>query len=1264
MSGFSVRKPFTVLALVVIIIALGLVSFRSMKPELLPNIDLPYIITVTSYPGATAEQVEAEVTRPLESSFASLEALKSIDSQSNSNYSLVIMEFSEGADLNAASLDILQKVNQVDGTWSDTIGAPVIVKMNPNMLPVMIATVEMKDTDITGLSRFMDETLQTKLEGIEGVASLDVSGMRREQVNVMIRADKIKQINEEMAASIKADIGDKEQELKDTKADLESQLNDLKAKNKELEQNIKAFAQKAGEGSAKLSEGWAEWNIAVAENLAQLEAGLKEMKGQLAAVEKQQANDTKAAVAIAVAEAQARKGGVPLTDEEKESITVQVTAEVEARYAPLKKKLNDGITKTEKGIEEMKGAGKTLAESQGKLDTMTIETQTTLVSASAALAVAQGQITSGIAQVDQGLDQFEDALETALKQADMSSALTMATVSSILKAQNFSMPAGMVKEGNTDYLVRVGDEVASIEELQDMVLLDTGMDGVGNIKLNEVADVFMSDNLSDLYAKVNGHDGVLLMFSKQSEWNTTEVTDAITAKFDELSNQYPDLKFTALMNQGDYIYQVINAITSDLLWGALFAMLILLLFLRDIRPTLVTLCAIPISLVFALTAMYFTGVSINILSLGGLAVAIGRLVDDSIVVMENIFRLKSKGYSAIKAAVTGASQVAGAVTSSTLTTICVFAPLAFVEGLTKQLFRDFALTFAYALLASLVVAMTLVPTIASGFFRNMQPKPHNWLARFLGLYDRALMWVMRYKAIALIFVFVMLAVSVFSVTAKGFAYMPEGGSDQISVSLTVSKNVDQDERAKKADEAMAKISAIDGVDTVGMMSGSGLGGSGGGLGVFFGSGGGSESLLDFSTYVLLKPGSDVEGITSKIEKSLEPLAPDLSAEVQNSMSSMSLGGSGITVNIYSDDNEDIINASKTVSEAMSNVAGVEDIDDGLDETTPEIRFTVDRAKASKYGLTTAQVFQQVNAALTKENNSTQVTFDNKSYDVVLVNEHSESGDLTPAYIESLDFNVTQKDGAVENVKLNKIATTGAAVALPGVQRSDQRRYLPVSATVGENHNVTLVTQAVEKKLAALSLPAGVTYEIEGENQEIMDAFAQLTLMVVLGMLLVYLIMVAQFQSLKSPFIILFTIPLAFTGGFFALLISGMVLSVISFIGFAMLVGVIVANGIVLVDCINRLRLEGMDRVSAIREGAAMRMRPILMTALTTIFALLVIAIGIGDGTEMMQPLAVVCIGGLVYGTFMTLFVVPIIYDIFAKKELRKISDDDLTVGSD
>jgi len=805
-----------------------------------------------------------------------------------------------------------------------------------------------------------------------------------------------------------------------------------------------------------------------------------------------------------------------------------------------------------------------------------------------------------------------------------------------------------------DYLVRVGDPIGSIDELSGLLLFDPKLDGVSPVYLSDIAEVFTSDNLDSLYARINGNDGVVISFNKQNIYATADVTDNITTRFEELAAEYPGLKFTSLMNQGDYIHIVVNSILENLLLGAAFAIIILILFLKDIRPTFITLISIPISVMFAIVLMYFSGVTLNIISLSGLAVAVGMLVDNSIVVIENIFRLRTKGFSAVKAAISGTAQVAGAITSSTLTTICVFAPIVFVEGITRQLFTDIALTLAYSLIASLIVAMTLVPAMAGGMFRNMREKPNKTLDRALRVYEKALDWSLRHKAVVLIVSIALLLGSAGLVILRGFSFMPEMDMPQLTVTVSMPEGSTFDELRETSDEVSERLLALDGVKTVGAIANKGS------MLSIIGLGGSSSDKAATSTmmYVMIEEGKSGNAMGELILEATAGIDAEITL-ASNAMSMSMLSGNGITMEIYGNDIETLFTSTRQAASVLEGVDGVAEVDNGIGDTDPEIRFVIDKEKAMEHGLTVAQVFSEVSTALSGDKNVTGVTWDSGTFDVLVSQGNSE--ELTPDYIKSLEITVTDREGNKSTVLLSDIAEVVYTESPVSISRQDQRRYIAVSATLEEGYNVTRVTQAAEDAMRGENLPQGVSYKFTGENEMIMDAMRDMLYMLLLGILLVYLIMVAQFQSLKSPFVVMFTIPLAFTGGFIALLVTGFELSVVAVVGFTMLVGIIVNNGIVLVDYIIQLRREGAERIAAIKEAGVTRMRPVLMTSLTTILGLITMAIGMGTGAEIMQPVAIVCIGGLTYATLMTLFVVPIIYDIFNKKEIKVVDEADLVV---
>ncbi len=1122
MSKFSVRNPLTVFMAVIVAIVLGIVSYTRMTPDLMPSIDLPYVVVVTSYAGATPEKVETVVSKPIEQSMGTLDGIKNITSTSSENVSMIMLEFEEETNMDSATVDILQKLNQIEGYWDDMVGTPYIMKMNPNMMPVAVASVQMDGMNKSELSNLLDETLLNRLEGINGVASIATTGNVDEEVSVLLSQSKIDSLYEKIYAELDKNFEEPQKQLDDSK--------------KQLDEAVKGF----------------EKAIADIDSNADMPADMKE---------------------------QAK---------------VQITSSPE--YV---------------------------------------------------------QVQEGLKNLEQGQQELDKSKEELHKKIDLSALLSMDTLSGILTAEDFAMPAGYVKEGDAKWIVNVGDEIKSIEEIQNLVLADLKIDGVEPVRIKDVADVVVTDDSADIYAKINGEDGVVLSFSKQSSYATADVADNIAEKFDELSEEYEGLHFVTLMNQGDYINLVVDSITSSLLWGALFAVIVLFIFLRDIRPTFITLCSIPVSVIFAVVLMYFSGISLNMMSLSGLSIAVGMLVDNSIVVIENIYRLKSKGESVAKAAISGAVQVAGAITASTLTTICVFLPIVFVDGLTRTLFVDMALTLGYALVASLIIALTFVPATASKILKkDIKKKPENPNG-ITAKYRKAVTWCLSHKIAVFAVALVLLAGSILAELSRGFTFMPDMDMPHLSATLETEFGTSFEDTTALADEAIKRIQGVEDVETVGAMISSDSA-----MSMLGGSGGSSNSV---TFYIMLD--ENKKRSSNEVIKEINELCSDLDCDFNATSStdvSALMGGSGISVNIYGDDIEQLQKSAEEISEIVSGVEGTQNITNGLEENDPALKITVDKEKAMLKGLTVAQIFSEISDSLTTEKKAIDVIFDDTSYQVYVSDEDTDS--LSVDDIKNYIMEVTAQDGTVSEVKLSDVASVEETESLSSITRQNQKRYLTVSSEIADGYNVSLVSSDVEKALESYETPKGITFEISGENENIMDSMKQLVEMLLLGVMLVYMIMVAQFQSLKSPFIIMFTIPLAFTGGMLALLVTGFEISVISMLGFVMLCGIIVNNGIVLVDYINQLRLEGMERRKAIAEAGATRMRPIFMTSITTILGLIVMALGVGDGAEMMQPIAIVCIGGLLYATLLTLFVIPCLYDLMNKKELKKLSKEDLEIS--
>jgi len=1294
MVKFSVKKPLTVFVAVLAVLVLGVVAYLKMTPDLLPNMDFPYVVIVTSDPGASPEAVESAVTRPMEQSMSTLDRIKSVTSTSQDSVSMVVLEFEDGVNMDTVSVDIQQKINILQGSWDDGVGTPYVLKINPSMLPVQVAAVSYSGKDVTELSDFVENTLTQKLEGISGVASVAVSGTVQRQAHIILSQEKLDALTATLREAIGKTLDETASQLEGTRSQLESAKGAIRSTEESAVREAAMQALTAVQQSL----------TTLRSSESRLEANLKEL-AEIQALKVQL--DAKNAVYQARMEAIRQDDS--LTEEEKaeqlaaiendpEYIQLQADlAELELRIAALNTSWEQAAEDAKRWQEMLEQLKEQIRQLENDSVVASIADEVTagvitMADGVTQLLSANVQLDSALTQLEQGLRTLESSRASALEQADLSGALNIQTITALLTAQNFSMPAGYLQEDGVNYMVSVGDSISSRQEMSDMVLFDLGLEGVEPVKLSDVAEIVVTDNSDEIYAKLNGDNGVIVSFNKQSAYATAEVSDNIQARCDTLEKEHDGLHFVPLMDQGDYIYIIINSILSSLGWGALFAVLILYLFLKDLRPTLITLCSIPVSVIFAVVLMYFSGVTINMISLSGLAVAVGMLVDNSVVVIENIYRLRSKGATVIQAAVSGAAQVVGAITASTLTTVCVFLPIVFVEGITKQLFTDLALTMTYSLLASLIVALTLVPAMASGMLKKEKAVKTGLLERVYPAYRRAVGWSLGHKAVVLLLAVVLLAGSAWGAVSRGFVFMPQIDMNNVSLTVTMPEGISREEAVALADEVVRRAGTVENVDAVGAMMSSG---SGMDMSSMMGGSGGA---YDVTAYVTMPEGAS----GAKAGKAIEELCADLPCQVtaSGSMDSMStyLAGSGVSLKVYGDDMEDLQSSAKALAATLKTVEGTGEVSDGLEEATTALHISVDRNAAMEKGVTVAQVYMAVASALTNSSASSGLTLDGLEMEVSvqspeesrMTREKLMDLEITPSSGTDLDSmshisgmsgstssmggmsalagGSTSSGGSaltdaagqeVSGFRLGDVATIEETVSLGSIQREQQRRCVTVTAEVAEGYNVTKVTAAAQTALAGVDLPQGITAQFSGENEAIMDAMGQLLLMLGLGVLLVYLVMVAQFQSLRSPLIVMFTIPLAFTGGFLALLISGIELSVVSLIGFVMLVGVIVNNGIVLVDYINQLRLSGMERREAIVEAGVTRLRPILMTSLTTILGLVVMAFGGDAGTALMQPVALVCIGGLLYATLMTLLVVPCMYDLLSRRELRKVEETDL-----
>ena len=1362
MEKFSVKKPFTILVMVVAIIILGFVSLSGMTTDLLPKMSLPYLLVITTYPGASPEKVESSVSEPVESALGSISGVKNVYSMSYENYGIVELEFADGTDMDSAMVKVSSALDSVKSTLPEECGSPNIMEISMDMMASVYLATSYEGKDIQETSRFVEDTLIPYLERQEGVTSISDIGIVENSISVDLNQDKIDVLNEKILAK-----------TNDAFADAVDQLNDAKKQLLESEQKLADSTQELVDGQKDIDDGRTKLDDAQKEldeqkekledakdsledqkkdtenklatasqaldqlnalqtDLLTLQAQEASLKATITQIEKsleEQGKTTKdipnvvagldqmstvltsslmnltdqnstyvnSALAAANPAMSLHSLGIDeatwdtLTPEGRKELLQKtadgyqtqkallsgykdyvsslnslqiekagVQAAVSAAEAELKK---SGVSYTdiEKAkIEAAAGFGAASAQISSGQSALN-SAQTTLDSNKESLDSAQDQITEGwdsIAdakkQLADGWDQYNTSLENfevqkaeALRNANADQLVNMQTLSQLIYAQNFAMPAGYLDDAeDNSWLLKVGSNYESVDELSNIVL--TNIEDIGDVRLCDVADITVIDNADDSYARLNGQSAVVLSVFKSSTAGTNEVSKNIAAAISELEEQYPGLSVLTLMDQGDYITMIINGVLQSMIVGAALAILILALFLKDVKPTIVVAVSIPLSVLTALILMYFTGISLNMMSLSGLALGIGMLVDNSIVVIENIYRLRSKGVGAARAAVQGTKQVAGAIIASTLTTVCVFLPMVFTAGTVRELMMPISLTIIFTLAASLLIAMTVVPAAGSTLLRNSKEKKHPFFDKVQDIYGKMLAFCLKVKVVPLAIAIGLLVYSIWAVMRMGIVMIPDMTSNQIEISVQMPEDTDKEECYKRADQVLDAMTTIDGIGDVGAMAG-------GDTTLVASSSGMSDSTYDQFTFLVLTENENAgKEEVNRICREIEERTADIDCEltISTGMSEMStMMGSGLSVKVYGDDLDTLTKITQDICDLAATIPGYENISNGQEEPDQVIRLVLDKDAAMRKGLTVAQIFSELNGKLTESTDAATVTIDGEDMKIVVKDGRKP---LTRENLLDYNFEIQTTDDngntVTEDHPLSEFATLKLEEGVQSINRENQSRYMTVTATVAEGSNATLLSRELQPLIDAYELPDGYTIDTAGESDMVNQMVIQMSKVLLLGLALIYLVMVAQFQSLLSPFIVLFTVPLAFTGGLIGLLLMNEPLSVMGMMGFVVLLGTVVNNGIVFVDYANQLRVGGLERREALIATGKTRMRPILMTALTTILAMASLLFGDDLSSQMSKGMAIVVAGGLAYATLMTLFIIPVMYDILFKRK--------------
>ncbi|MGB4020091.1 MAG: efflux RND transporter permease subunit, partial [Syntrophomonadaceae bacterium] len=1008
MIKLAVKRPVTMIILVSVILILGFFTYNKLTVDLLPDMELPVAVVMTTYGGVGPEEVESGVTELLESALTMVSNVDTMQSISSAGQSTIIMQFKWGTDMDAAAIEIKDSIGFVEGFLPSGAEDPMIIKMDPTMMPIIQMGVS--GQDLAQVQEIAEEVIEPRLSRIPEIASVIITGGQEREVKV-------------------------------------------------------------------------------------------------------------------------------------------------------------------------------------EIDPVRLENY----------------------------------------------GLTLSQVAQVLQMENFNMSSGKVTQGTREYYVRNMQQFESVEDIRNVAILTaTGL----NLRLGDVATVTDGYKEMEQYTRVNHQQAVGIHLMKQTDANTVHASEAVREELAKIQEEMNlDFEIDIVYDSADYINQSIDSTIRMIYEGALLAMLVLFLFLRNMRSTLIIFTAIPLSIISTFILMYFYGATLNLITMGGLALGIGRIVDDSIVVFENIYRHRSLGLPPMEAAVTGASEVSSAVIASTLTFVAVFLPMVFVEGLASIVFSPMAMTISFAILCSLLVALTLIPLMASrlltdksmqmtqagsGRIYNVTKKFADGMDNLGERYKVLLQACLNHRRRVVIIVTLLMVAAIAAMPLMGAEFLPATDSGEISVTVETDKGTTLDDTDKIITEMERRLLDIEEVDLV--FTSVGSAGT-----MMMSTGGGGTNSGTF--YVKLCPKSerqrDVNNVAEAIRQELAGLAgTKFAVSVMDSTSMMGGSTSPVVVQISGDDLDMLREISTEVADIVRSTPGTREVTSSMTDGNPEMHIRIDRARAATYGLTPMQVASEIKNAM-DGTVATRYKVDGQEIDVKV--GYTSEGHDDVDYLTNLTILTPQ--GAV--VKLSQIATFELAQGPIQITREDQVRKAEVSADL-LNRDLNSVMTDIQTEVAKMNLPAGYYITFGGENQEMMESFASLGVALLLAILLVYAVMAVQYESFFNPFVIMFSIPTCIIGVVFALLITGRSFRITAFIGVIMLVGIAVANAIVYVDYLKRLRDGGMERNEAIVEAGRVRLRPILMTAFATILAMLPMAIGFGEGAELIAPLATVVIGGLLATTLITL----------------------------
>ncbi|WP_085990860.1 efflux RND transporter permease subunit [Oceanobacillus senegalensis] len=842
--------------------------------------------------------------------------------------------------------------------------------------------------------------------------------------------------------------------------------------------------------------------------------------------------------------------------------------------------------------------------------------------------VASATVTGGV----------EREIRIELNQAQLEQfGITGAQVSQTLAAENRSVSAGSVERGSQDISIRIDGKYTSIDDIRNtQITLSEG----NTITIDDVAEVKDTFKERSSIATLNGEETLSLSVMKQSDANTVDVANEVMEIVEKINAQYEErgIEVGVIMDTSEFIVDSMDSVVSNMIIGGVLAAIILLVFLRSVKTTLVIGVSMPIAIISTFTLMYFTGESLNVLSMGGLALGIGMMVDSSIVILENIFKKKEEGLSIMEAASEGGTELAGAVLASTLTTIAVFLPMILVDGIAAELFTPLSSTVIFALSMSLITALTLIPMLSSKLLGNVKvsfddenPKGivNKMLSWIKNIYGNILEKALRFRKTVAFIVMVIVIGSLALIPALGFELQPAADSGQAQITVTTQTGSTLETSVETVNQVTATLDEhySDVIDFMFVNAGGDLTGTSGGDS--------SQSTIMLELIDVGERDITTQEFVTEANDLLDNI-PGAEVVVAESSTGAMSSGSPISITINGDNLDVLGDLAQQVVWLAEDVEGTMNVDSSVEDGNPEVQVVVNRELASSYGLSYQQVMNELSLALNGET-ATRYKEDGKEYDVTVALPEEDT-----ATIRDLETMTIRNSQGVD-IPLRAVAELRQIQGPATINRSDQQRGVTVTADIAAGSDLGTVTQEIQTQLNQMALPDGYTIDIGGESEQMMEAFGQLILALALGVFLVYTVMAIQFESFTYPFIIMFSMPTMIIGVILGLFITGVPVSTVALIGLIMLAGIVVNNGIILVDYINILRERGWDRTEAIIESGKSRLRPILMTTLTTVLAMVPMAMGIGEGSETQQPMAITVVFGLLTSTIFTLVFVPVMY---------------------